>query len=455
MDKDSVILKYERENIQSIESEAEQLQESGKRQEERLKELESRVSNIYKKTGKGPLREKISKVINLPKKEKEIESEITYDDLFRMAEESFKERGLSPDELDYSDLVTQEELDEIINELNRPLPREAKWTKSDFIVVFIAAILGCVVDIIISDRDNKFTGKGSKFDNWLNSFHKHKKGAPIDYQGEGFEAGFHRVRTRGHDPLRFVEGIQQFKNGNFKGVTYLNDKAIPVNTILNQNNNPYEQLSIIDAVVRYLGHMLADFCSHTSLPFPGASFLWESSNNTIREIAVDLYQKGFNCKNIAVQSLSVIIIEMIVRLYFSIQSVKEYKDKVEIAEDYSNIDAIKAFFKPANKDKLYEMLLVAHSIVTSVNVGKIVIQIVVSEGSALAPALSQLNIAEIMAVVRYGAKVAGAAVKRNNENAKIDYYFEFTEESWIALEKELTIDEKEAISLIEDTLVLT
>ena len=99
-------------------------------------------------------------------------------------------------------------------------------------------------------------------------------------------------------------------------------------------------------------------------------------------------------------------------------------NNVEIAEDYSNYEAIKQFFKPANKEKLYEMLLVAHSIVTAVNVGKIVIEIVASEGGALAPALSKINIAEIIAVVNYGAKVTNATLKRTNEYNKVVYYFD-------------------------------
>lgn len=459
MDKDSVILKYEQENVADIERETARLEESGKSQEEQLEALRIRLDGLYQKAGKKPLKEKVTEKLKLLKEEPSEEAELSYDELFRLAEQSLKERGLSPDELDYNDLVSQEELDEIIEELNRPLPREAKWTKSDFIVVFIAAIIGCIIDIVLSNRDNKFTGKDSKLDNWMKSIHdkthKHAPNAPIDFQGKGFGGGMHRGRTRGHDPLRFVEGIKQFKNGNFKGVYYQNHKPIPVDVVLNQNGRPYEQLPLIDAIVRYLDHMLKDFCSAASLPFPGMSFLAESNNRNVRILAADLYENGFNCKNIATQSLSAIMIEMIVRLYFSIQSVKEYHDKVEIAEDYSNADAIKAFFKPTNKDKLYEMLLVAHSIVTAVNAGKIVIQIVASGGSALAASLSQLNIAEIIAVVRYGVKVVRNTVKRNNEKAKIDYYFERTEENWVLIEKEWTANETEIISLTEEILVLT
>lgn len=454
MDKDSVILKYEQERTDDIEKETLELEKSSKSQEERLKEMESKLQGLYAKAGKKPLKKRVSQRLKEFKKGKpEEQSELTYDELFALAEESLKERGLSPDEMDYQDLVSEEDINEIIRELNEPIPREATWKKSDYIIVFIAAVLGCAVDIVLSNRDNKLTGKGSKFEQKLRQIHDkthpHAQNAPIDYQGKGFGGGMHRSRTRGHDPLRFVEGIKQFKNGTFEGVYYQNNMPIHVKVGSNQFGTPYGQLSMIDAVIRYLDHMIKDFCSAASLPFPGFSFLAESNSRQIRKLSADMYENGFNCRNIATQSLSAIIIEMIIRLYFSIQSVQTYMNNVEIAEDYSYFEAIKQFFKPANKEKLYEMLLVAHSIVTAVNVGKIVIEIVASEGGALAPALSKINIAEIIAVVNYGAKVTNATLKRTNEYNKVVYYFDGVGESWESLDKELTAGEIEAITSIE------
>jgi hypothetical protein len=65
-----------------------------------------------------------------------------------------------------------------------------------------------------------------------------------------------------------------------------------------------------------------------------------------------------------------------------------------INEDYSNFEAVKHFFKPENKEKLDEMLLVAHSMVTAVNMGKVVID----------KAPWEINVIEILNVVRYGDK---------------------------------------------------
>ncbi len=63
--------------------------------------------------------------------------------------------------------------------------------------------------------------------------------------------------------------------------------------------------------------MFADLFSTCSLPFPGYSFLVESDNRQIRKFAADMYQNGFNCKNILIQGVSTAIIEIVLRIYFS------------------------------------------------------------------------------------------------------------------------------------------
>ena len=127
------------------------------------------------------------------------------------------DRGLDVENMDYHSLVSEDELNEIIEELNRPLSKREKWEKADFVAVFIAASIGSVVDFILSTRDNKITGPKSTFSKELNKLHEHDGGAPIDYQGEGFGGGYHRGLSKGHDLLRFVESIKMFKEGKSVG----------------------------------------------------------------------------------------------------------------------------------------------------------------------------------------------------------------------------------------------
>lgn len=315
-------------------------------------------------------------------------------------------------------------------------------------MVFIAASIGSVADIILGSRDNKLTGKDSRVSNNLNDLHentfKHAQGAPIDYQGKHFGGGFHRELSKGHDLARFPEGIMSFKNGTFEGSYFVDGIKKVVSSSVNQNGNVYEQLSLVQAVVEYTRHMLADLCSKNSLPFPGYSFLRESNNRDLRKFSADMYQNGFNLKNVILQSISTIIIEIIVRLYFSIQSVKKYVAEVEIKDDYSNFEAIKRFIKPINKDKLHEMLLVAHSIVMAVNVGKVVIK----------KSPWEINVTEIISVVNYGIKVTKAVAARNSDYAKLMYHSGEINKTWSELENTVLNDEVAVISETPECLVV-
>ncbi len=447
MDKDTVILKHQQEVVAETEAGVVELHTANENQAQRLAAMQEKLSALVAK----PIKKR-APIIRIKKNTAPIitpepVATVSYEELYEIARKSLAQRGIDPEDLSYNDLVTEEELRQIEKELNRALPREEKWTKADFIVVFVAAIIGGVVDFILSNRNNSATGQQSKFSEWLNNtFHegKHATNAPIDYQGKGFGGGFHRELSKGHDIARFTEGIKMFKNGTFEGVRYIDGVAHTVTMTANQYGNPYAQLSMIEAILGYAQHMFADLFSKVSLPFPGYSFLAESSNRNMRKFAADMYHNGFNCKNIIIQSASTIAIEVIIRVYFSIMSVKKYHDKCEVNEDYSNVEALKQFINPSSKDKLHEMLLVAHAIVTAVNVGKVIIT----------KNFAEINVTEIIAVVRYGVSVVSAMNKRNGEYAKLIYHAERTNELWAQLDQEFLEEERRIISELPEELVI-
>ncbi len=457
MDKDSTILKYEQLEADNVGSEIDNLKTSNDEQEDSLAKMQEQLAALYKKTGK-------TQIVIAPSQTNEAEdkpvpedtaSEVNYDELYATACISLAERGLDVDSISFNDLLDDKELEETLAELNAPLPREDKWKKSDFIVVFIAASVGSVADIILGSRD-----KNSELSKELAKLHKHDSGAPIDFQGvaEGTSIsgdthifsfdergrGFHRELSKGHDLARFIEGIRMFKEGKFEAIAYKDKMAYTVIRAFNQNGKPYETLSALEATIKYAKHMLADVCSKNSLPFPGYSFLRESDSHRIRKLSADMYQNGFNIKNVILQSISTIIIEIIIRLYFSIQSVKKYVAEVEIKEDYSNFEAIKRFIKPINKDKLHEMLLVAHSIVMAVNVGKVVIK----------KSPWEINVTEITSVVNYGIKVTKAVAARNSDYAKLMYHSGEINKTWSELEDTVLNDELAVISEMPECLVI-
>ena len=442
MDKDSLILKYEQSEVADATSDLETVAIHNDEQSEKLDALQEKMKRIYELTGKKPPQEPIIHLAESPKDSIVVNATkpamaLTYDQLCQKASSSLIARGLDVDSLDYHSLVSEEELAAIEKELNRPLPRREKWTKGDFVAVFIAAAVGSLADVILSNRNNPLTGTGSDFSKWLNQFHQHEGGGPIDYQGSHFGGGFHRGLSKGHDILRFIEGIMMFKNGQFAAIRYENGIAHTVISSVNQFGTPYEQLGTLEAIARYSKHMFADLFSTCSLPFPGSSFLVEADNRELRKFAADMYKNGFNIKNVMSQGLSTIIIEVILRMYFSIQSVKKYKDEFELDEDYSNFEAVKHFFKPESKEKLDEMLLVAHSIVSAVNIGKVVIN----------KAPWEINVTEIFSVVHYGVKVMSKVIERNSEYAKLIRNSGEIHEGWQTLEQSISSDEKAIISI--------
>ena len=444
MNKDSVILRHQQGTVSDAEKELAELKKSNNDHEIKLAEMRAQLAALgAKPTKKRLISVKRKKEDN--KKSQKDEEPVSYELLYETARKSLTERGLDVDNLDYSDLINEEELTKLTNELNCALPREEKWHKSDFIVVFSAAIIGSVMDFILSNRDNPLTGQKSKLSNQLNdTLHegKHSPNAPIDYQGNNFGGGFHRELSKGHDIARFSEGIRMFKNGSFEGIRYVNGVAHKVVITSNQYGNPYSQLTTIEAIIEYSKHMFADLFSKASLPLPGYSFLAESTSRDARKFAADMYHNGFNCKNVIIQSVSTIAIEIIIRIYCSILSVKNYRDQIEVAEDYSNLEAIKQFIKPANKEKLNEMLLVAHSIVTLFNLGKVIIT----------KNLAEINVTEIISVVRYGLSVVSAMNKRNNEYRKIIYHSDRIDDIWKQLDSAIADDETSFIQTQLETL---
>lgn len=452
MDKDLVVLKSEELKTGELQSEIEVIKQRNEDQQERLMDLQNRIQELYMKAGETSIIAFPGEVADEAFAQGEHSVISTYEDLYAQAHQFLIDRELDVESIDFDSFLSDTDMAVIVDDLDKTVPREDRWKKSDLVVVFIAAFVGGLTDGILGDRNNKFTARGSKFSEWLNEFHekkwKHKSGAPIDYQGstEGLSFGgaYHRELSPGHDLLRFVEGIKAFKEGKFEAKGIRDGVEIVVSVTENQYGTPYGSMTLGAAIIEYCHHMLADLMSNNSLPFPGSSFLRECDNRKIRKLSADMYRQGFNLKNVFVQAASTIAIEIIIRVYFSVLSVQKYDASVEIAEDYSNWEAINQFVKPANKEKLHEMLMVAHTIVTAINLGKIVIT----------KNISTINVTEIAAVVRYGIKVLKAVANRNRDYEKLIYHSSEIQERWEQVVNEVGFNDEILISEMSEKLVI-
>jgi hypothetical protein len=167
--------------------------------------------------------------------------------------------------------------------------------------------------------------------------------------------GNHRLRSIGHDLFGFIQGIWQIKNGTFTGGYFEDGKWTEIVTEYNQYGTPYEKFSQMEAIWRYSVHAFCDFFSSKSLPVPGFGYLARMPIREVRKFADEMYKNNYNLRHMLVQALSIIVVEIVIRAYTHLK--------------YRNIDIPKESLQLKKR----EMRLMAHCLVTSFNVGKIVV----------------------------------------------------------------------------------
>jgi hypothetical protein len=293
--------------------------------------------------------------------------QITLDD----TESAFRKlESITPYEGDYREVINEDGIENQITELCREIDgtdiRSVPFDKWDLAAIFFLGITEVAADFLMGDPHKGISRKmsdkesriGRKF-NWVHENLDHKNN-PLDYQGaiEGvsFGGGDHRARTYGHDLFFFPQAIYQMCAGRFMDGGYVNGSYQKVHSILNAAGNAYESLPIVEAVVAYAIHMLADFFSSKGLPVPGFVGLAHLPNREIRKIVADMYSDGFNLRHVLASNTSALLpTEILVRGYIHVR----YKDST--------------YPKTASILKRDKMLLLIHSTATAVNLGKVII----------------------------------------------------------------------------------
>jgi hypothetical protein len=269
-------------------------------------------------------------------------------------------RGYDTSNLKLEDLLSNEEILAIEVEVNRPLTDRLNWDRWDYIFTFAAAVFGSTADFLWGDPkkglsrclSNKRTLAGS----WFDKIHfLHNSGSPMDYQGPKMGGSDHRLRSIGHDLFGFLEGIWQIKNGTFTGGYFDHGKWLQIVSETNQFGKSYTNMDWHKAIGYYAVHVFCDFFSSKSLPVPGFGYLVRLPYRDIRKIAHEMYSSGYNLRHFFVQGSSVGIVELIVRAFCFL---RHYRN--DLAKESLLL-------------KQREMRLLAHSLVTAFNVGKVVI----------------------------------------------------------------------------------
>ena len=239
---------------------------------------------------------------------------------------------------------------------------DEKWSDADKIAVFIAGIIGIILDILITQTDilkpldkkisdamksSKVKNFKNVLDKFSNSFRKGKS-MPIDFQDFDMYGikSIHAQYSFGHDPLRFIEGIIQTLNGEYRGIDKIGNIkksffGLPVDNIFH-------------AVISYVSHMVSDFCNSHSLPYPGSTFLMEfGSDKTRKDLSTAFRAQLYNSRMFIYQNIPCFFISIILHSW---------------AIYNSYIDNKKINFFAGNEYKYQTMLLASNAMAMATNV---------------------------------------------------------------------------------------
>lgn len=308
---------------------------------------------------------------------------------------------------------------EILNaEIAKINTTKLTFDRWDFIAIFSVGMLEVAADFILGDPrkglSKNLSDKNHVLGKNIQKIHEELEhsGHPIDYQGPKFGGGSHRARTFGHDLLLFPIAILMLSQGVFIDGYYEGGSFKWIITQFNQYGNKYPKMSLDKAIISYLMHMFADFCSSMSLPVPGFGLLAHMPNRELRQLVDRMYNDGFNMRHMAVQGLPVLSTEILMRIYFYFR----YKDSGEPKE--------------ASKHKLRQMLLMSHSVALLVNIGKVIIT----------KNITSINLPMIMRVLHLAFSVFKEEMELTHK-AKVKAELGVLRGKWKTLETLVILDE--------------
>ena len=297
------------------------------------------------------------------------------------------------DSCELEDLFTEEELrenSEAIKLINREFNDLHRLDKYDVGIAALAAIVGAIVDIVLvgipaKGPDGLEAGPLSdfirkKFDEAFSPkemeklANSKKSKVPFDAQDnrntteyvEGLSAYYHRLLSLGHDPLLgFIFGVYDIMHGTMTTI----DKSGKIVCQVMKNYVDRKESDIVSAIAKQIIHFKSDITTSMGLPAPlmGLFNLLQfgkigEEEQTVAEIVQGMYYEGFDFIHFCSQSMSVIVIELIVRLGYAIKRIKEgniIKDSIPISLNRSK------------HPKLATMLFIGHTGATAVNAGKV------------------------------------------------------------------------------------
>lgn len=296
-------------------------------------------------------------------------------------------------EIVLEDLFTPEEIKANaleVKALNQEYNSIHKLDKYDVSIAVVAGLLGAIVDIVLIGIPEKGPNglEAGAISNFIRKRFEEKfnpeemeklansKASKVSFDAqdnrhtteyvEGLSAYYHRLLSLGHDPLLgFVFGVYDILHGTMTTI----DKKGKIVCQVMENYADRKETDIVSAIIKQINHFKSDITTSMGLPAPlmGLFNLLQfgsigEENQTIAEIVQGMYYEGFDFIHFCSQSMSTIVIELVVRIGYAVKRVKEGN---------SIKKSIPISLNREKHPKLGTMLFMAHCEATAINAGKV------------------------------------------------------------------------------------
>ncbi len=350
--------------------------------------------------------------------------------------------------------------------------------------------IGDLTDRWFADRTMDF----AKLCGWDNSgdkplssairFLENKFKIPYDQRGVGDAASFvfglnptnHHFKSLAHNPSLlglFFSILDQFTNsshfisdGELISLVEADDKFE-----LRGNNVPSK---LFCAFVNWFGHLISDMSGASGSKTRGMGIpspLWTWTNDiiaikrglnisasefdkTVNELAINLYNQGYDTRFQAAQAVPVLINELLVRLMYSIRRLFKYF--TEISKEERSFKLMWKMCEPFSNSTVKRMLTVAHGTFCIIDVGEATAKGFATGGGAFNPTEFFLRL-NIVGVGRFTISLYGE-VKRGMHIYKVEREIIFAKKEKMIVENYLEglrilsdlYDDKELVNFVDD-----
>lgn len=300
----------------------------------------------------------------------------------------------TPENISFYDVLTQDEIDSVLRK-HKSIGSDLDWFSSfdryDFALSIATGIIAGIIDVLLVGipAHPGFLGSKPSEGGLLSNLIKEKTGnlfskekikeleklyrvsydfstnSKLQEKIAGLGPRTHRFQSLGHDPLLgFIFGIRDILTGEFTAIG--KDGVLTIQNV----SNPFlegEQLFVrlIEAFQIQFGHLASDIATPSGLPAPLMSLLLflqfgeiGDRKYTIGEVSRQMYRIGYDFRHFIAGSVPVIITEIIIRLGYFVKEIQKGKTLDQAIPLRSSL-------------KLRRQLLIAHSVATLVNAGKV------------------------------------------------------------------------------------